>query len=218
MPRHPAPITGQVSAAMLNGLCRYVIVGHSERRRDCCESNELVGRKARAALEAGVIPIACVGESLDVRDAGSALTWVEEQVDAVVSAVGTDDIGKIVVAYEPIWAIGTGRSASPGDAEEVSAAIRARIGKQNPIASESSSYSLWRKRQRSECCLLSGRSKHRWFVGWRREPSSQFLSGDRCGCWLSLREAGWSGSVLWLCIRVVCEWCRDSWKLRFTSS
>ena len=69
---------------MLNGLCRYVIVGHSERRRDCCESDELVGRKAKAALDAGMTPIACVGESLEIRDAGNAVAWVEAQVDAVV--------------------------------------------------------------------------------------------------------------------------------------
>jgi triosephosphate isomerase len=128
--------TGQVSAAMLNGLCRYVIVGHSERRRDCCESDELVGRKAKAGLVAGITPIACVGESLEVRDSGDALSWIESQVDAVVSEVGADEMGQIVIAYEPIWAIGTGRSASPEDAEEVAASIRARIAAGNPGAGE----------------------------------------------------------------------------------
>ncbi|MEZ4507351.1 MAG: triose-phosphate isomerase [Thermomicrobiales bacterium] len=128
--------TGQVSATMLNGLCRYVIVGHSERRRDCCESDELVGRKANAALSAGMTPIACVGESLDVRDAGNAIAWVEAQVDAILAAIPGDAIGRIVIAYEPIWAIGTGRSASPDDAEEVSSAIRARIAEADPAAAE----------------------------------------------------------------------------------
>jgi triosephosphate isomerase len=119
--------TGQVSATMLNGLCQYVIVGHSERRRDACESDELVGRKALAALGADMTPIACVGESLEVRDAGQALEWVTSQVDAIVSTVSTDDLPRVVIAYEPIWAIGTGRSASPQDAEEVAGAIRNRI-------------------------------------------------------------------------------------------
>lgn len=128
--------TGQVSASMLNGLCAFVIVGHSEHRRDCCESNELVGRKASAALASGITPIACVGESLEVRDAGHALPWVEAQVDAIVSAVGAAEMGQLVIAYEPIWAIGTGRSASPGDAEAVAAAIRARIGRSDPSAAE----------------------------------------------------------------------------------
>ena len=128
--------TGQVSATMLNGLCTFVIVGHSERRRDGCESDELVGRKAKAALDAGVIPIACVGESLNVRDAGNALSWVEAQVDAILAAVGAEGSGRIVVAYEPIWAIGTGRSASPEDAEEVVAAIRSRIGLTDSVAAD----------------------------------------------------------------------------------
>jgi len=128
--------TGQVSATMLNGLCRYVIVGHSERRRDCCESDELVGSKARTALDGGLTPIACVGESLDVRDSGNALSWIEAQVDAIVSAVGKDALHKIVIAYEPIWAIGTGRSASPEDAEQVAVAIRARVAQSAPDVAE----------------------------------------------------------------------------------
>lgn len=125
--------TGQVSASMLNGLCRYAIVGHSERRRDCCESNELVGRKARAAIEAGLTPIACVGEDIAVRDAGNAVAWVEEQVDAIVAVVGDDRLSKLAIAYEPIWAIGTGRSASADDAEEIAAAIRRRLAAASSI-------------------------------------------------------------------------------------
>ncbi|HET9659382.1 MAG TPA: triose-phosphate isomerase [Thermomicrobiales bacterium] len=129
--------TGQVSATMLNGLCRYVIAGHSEHRRDCCESNELVGRKARAALDAGIAPIVCVGEAIEVRDAGKAVAWVEEQVEAVIAAVGSDQLTGLIVAYEPIWAIGTGRSASEDDAEEIAAAIRRRLAHARPAAAES---------------------------------------------------------------------------------
>lgn len=127
--------TGQVSASMLNGLCSFVIAGHSERRRDACESNELVGRKAAAALAAGITPIVCVGESLETRDAGEAVTFVETQVDAIVAAVGAASLPQIVIAYEPIWAIGTGRSASPEDAQEIASAIRARISGANAAAS-----------------------------------------------------------------------------------
>ena len=119
--------TGQVSASMLNGLCQFVITGHSERRRDCCESNELVGRKTAAALVAGLTPIACVGEPIEVRDAGNAVEWVGAQVHAILTAVELSQLGEVVIAYEPIWAIGTGRSASPDDAERIAAAIRARL-------------------------------------------------------------------------------------------
>jgi triosephosphate isomerase len=128
--------TGQVSATMLNGLCRYVIVGHSERRRDACESDELVGQKASATLAAGMTPIACVGESLEVRDTGETLPWVTTQIDAIISAIGSENVAATVIAYEPIWAIGTGRSASPEDAEEVAAAIRSRIAEADPASAE----------------------------------------------------------------------------------
>jgi triosephosphate isomerase len=126
--------TGQVSAAMLNGLCRFVIVGHSERRRDSCESNELVGRKALAAIDAGIVPIACVGEALEVRDAGNAVAWVEEQVDSIVDALGSERLAHLSIAYEPIWAIGTGRSASVEDAEGIAVAIRQRLFESNASA------------------------------------------------------------------------------------
>ncbi len=128
--------TGQVSASMLNGLCRFVIVGHSERRQQCFESDELVGLKARAALDAGMTPIVCVGESLAERDNGTALSWVEQQVDASLRAIGTDDVNSVVVAYEPVWAIGSGRAASAGDAEEMATAIRTRISLSAPVAAE----------------------------------------------------------------------------------
>ncbi len=128
--------TGQVSATMLNGLCRYVIVGHSERRRDNCESNQLVGRKALAAISAGLMPIVCVGEALDVRDAGNAVPWVVEQVDSIVDALGSERLAHLSIAYEPIWAIGTGRSASAEDAEEIASAIRQRLVEADPNSAE----------------------------------------------------------------------------------
>lgn len=119
--------TGQVSAAMLNGLCTHVIVGHSEHRRDCCETDALVARKATAALEAGLVPIVCVGEALEEREAGSADDWVGGQVQAVIDQVGHSHLARVVFAYEPIWAIGTGRSAAVDDAEAMCSAIRGRL-------------------------------------------------------------------------------------------
>ena len=117
--------TGQVSALMLQRLCTFVIVGHSERRRDACETDELVGRKAVAALEAGLVPIICVGEDLSIREQGVALEHVCGQLARVIDVVGPERFEQCVVAYEPIWAIGTGRAASDTDAEEMAQALRA---------------------------------------------------------------------------------------------
>ncbi|MDR1661642.1 MAG: triose-phosphate isomerase [Azoarcus sp.] len=112
--------TGEVSAEMLADLgCRYAIVGHSERRSLFGEDDATVGRKAAAALRAGLTPIVCVGESLAEREAGRALEVVERQLDAALTAVGV-----LAVAYEPVWAIGTGRAASADEAQTVHAAIR----------------------------------------------------------------------------------------------
>jgi triosephosphate isomerase len=119
--------TGEVSAAMVAEFgCRYAIVGHSERRQYHGETDAVVGAKARAALNAGLTPIACVGETLAEREGGATEAVVARQVDALIAALG-DDIARIVVAYEPVWAIGTGRTASPSQAQDVHAAIRARL-------------------------------------------------------------------------------------------
>ncbi|HET9338914.1 MAG TPA: triose-phosphate isomerase [Casimicrobiaceae bacterium] len=119
--------TGEVSGAMLAEFgCRYAIVGHSERRQYHGERDAEVGAKARAALAAGLTPIACVGETLAERDAGATAAVVERQLGAVVDALGTET-GRIVVAYEPVWAIGTGRTASPAQAQEVHGRLRAQL-------------------------------------------------------------------------------------------
>ena len=112
--------------------CRYVIVGHSERRADQREDDALVGRKCAAALEAGLTPIVCVGERLDQREAGETAAVVSRQLDAVLATVGEAALARAVVAYEPVWAIGTGRTASPAQAQEVHALIRARLGSAAP--------------------------------------------------------------------------------------
>lgn len=120
--------TGEVSAAMLADVgCRYVIVGHSERRALYGEDDALVARKFLAARRHGLVPILCVGESLAEREAGATLTVVTRQIDAVLQAAGAAGFAAAVVAYEPIWAIGTGRTASAGQAQEVHALIRGRI-------------------------------------------------------------------------------------------
>ncbi len=119
--------TGEVSAPMLVEFgCRYVIVGHSERRQHYGDTDGIVAAKAKAALAAKVTPIACVGETLTEREAGTTEAVVLRQLDAVLALVGAE-ARDLVVAYEPVWAIGTGRTASPGEAQAVHATLRARL-------------------------------------------------------------------------------------------
>lgn len=120
--------TGEVSAAMLlEFACRYVIVGHSERREYFGETDELVAQKALRALNAGLLPIVCVGETLAQREAGQTDAIVCRQIDAVLSLIAENDLAKIVVAYEPVWAIGTGKTATPEMAQQVHAVLRQRL-------------------------------------------------------------------------------------------
>ena len=109
--------------------CGYAIVGHSERREDQGESSELVALKAKQCVSSGVVPIICVGEPLEVREAGDVESFVGEQLDALVSAMSVDELSKTVIAYEPIWAIGTGKTASPEQAQEVHEFIRGYFNK-----------------------------------------------------------------------------------------
>ena len=120
--------TGEVSGSMLLEFgCRFVVVGHSERRAMHGETSELVARKAVAAVKAGLTPIVCVGETLQERESGRTQSVIGEQLDAVLSTAGMDVIGKSILAYEPVWAIGTGKTATPGQAQEVHNFIRGRI-------------------------------------------------------------------------------------------
>lgn len=120
--------TGEISASMLAKLdCTWVVVGHSERREYHAESNELVAAKAKAALDNGISPIVCVGEQLDVREAGDHVDFVVKQTRESLAGLSTKELSKTVIAYEPVWAIGTGKSASAEDAQEICAAIRALI-------------------------------------------------------------------------------------------
>jgi len=120
--------TGEVSAAMLTDFqCAYVIVGHSERRAYHAESDEVVGRKAARAIAAGLTPIVCVGETLSEREASQTEQVVQRQLEAVLAVVADNDVPRLVIAYEPVWAIGTGKTATPQMAQDVHAFLRARI-------------------------------------------------------------------------------------------
>ncbi|MEI8334262.1 MAG: triose-phosphate isomerase [Chloroflexota bacterium] len=118
--------TGEISAPMLAGLATWVILGHSERRRDAFESDALINKKLARALDSGLRPIVCVGEQLADRDAGRAEDVVAEQVRGCLAGLdaGVLTAGELVIAYEPVWAIGTGRTASAADAAAMSEAIR----------------------------------------------------------------------------------------------
>jgi triosephosphate isomerase len=120
--------TGDISAAMLAKLgCSYVVVGHSERREHHGETDDVVNAKARKALDAAMTPIVCVGEGLEVRQAGEQVSHTLAQVDGSLADIPAEQIASLVVAYEPVWAIGTGEVATPDDAQEVCSAIRERI-------------------------------------------------------------------------------------------
>jgi triosephosphate isomerase len=128
--------TGEVSPAQLADVgCKYVILGHSERRQLFGELDASVNLKARAVLAAGLSPILCVGETLAERDAGETLGRIQAQLEAALAGIGDGDLGRCLVAYEPVWAIGTGRNATPAQAQEVHAFIRARVAaKSAPVA------------------------------------------------------------------------------------
>jgi len=120
--------TGEIAPAQLvDAGCRYVIIGHSERRQLMGETDADVNRKTHAALGAGLKPIICIGETLAERDGGTTLAVVERQLDAALRDISDADLGRSLVAYEPVWAIGTGRTATPAQAQEVHHSIRTRV-------------------------------------------------------------------------------------------
>lgn len=127
--------TGEVSAAMLKDFdCRYVIVGHSERRTYHGETDAIVADKALRVLNAGLIPIVCVGETLEQRESGQTAAIVAAQADAVLNVLGAEQVSRIVLAYEPVWAIGTGKTATPEVAQEVHELLRRRVASKNEAA------------------------------------------------------------------------------------
>ncbi len=127
-PHDSGAYTGDVSGAFLAKLgCSYVVVGHSERRSYHDEDDELVAAKAAAALKHGLTPIVCIGEHLEVREAGDHVSHNVEQLQGSLAGLSAEQIDSVVIAYEPVWAIGTGRVASAGDAQEVCDAIRGEL-------------------------------------------------------------------------------------------
>lgn len=136
-PESKGAFTGEVAAEMIRDLgVLWTLVGHSERRQMFGESDDLVARKYQAALRAGLRPVLCVGETLAEREAGNAESVVERQLGAVISAVGQAGLDAGVLAYEPVWAIGTGRTATPSQAQEMHAAIRARLADVSPATAD----------------------------------------------------------------------------------
>lgn len=124
---HKGAYTGEISAAMLREMgCRYALVGHSERRQFHGESDVQVAAKAQRTLAAGITPVVCVGETLQEREAHETITVVKRQLAAVIASVG-HCISELVVAYEPVWAIGTGKTATPEQAQAVHAVLRAQL-------------------------------------------------------------------------------------------
>jgi triosephosphate isomerase (TIM) len=127
-PHDDGAYTGDISARMLAKLgCQFVVVGHSERRRYHHEDDALVNAKLRAVLQRSMTPMLCIGEPLEVRQAGQHLEYTLAQLDGGLAGVTAEQVAGLVVAYEPVWAIGTGEVATPADAQEVCGAIRARI-------------------------------------------------------------------------------------------
>jgi triosephosphate isomerase len=128
----PGAYTGEIAGSMLRDVgCEYVIVGHSERRALLRETSRIVAEKFRAALESGLTPILCVGETLEQRKAGETEAVIDEQLNAVLDSSGIESFGRAVIAYEPVWAIGTGMTATPDQAQAVHRHIRAALEAQD---------------------------------------------------------------------------------------
>jgi len=128
------PYTGEVSAQMVADLgCRWALVGHSERRHHHSESNDKVARKFAAALAAGLTPVLCVGETLHQREAGETIDVIRAQLQAVLALNGIRAFDTAVISYEPVWAIGTGKTASPAQAQEVHAFIRSQLAQEDAM-------------------------------------------------------------------------------------
>ncbi len=129
--------TGEISAEMLADCgCTFALVGHSERRSLYGETSEIVYRKFRQLLSNGITPVVCVGETLEQREAGIAFDIVAEQLDAVLESCSVDDLAEAIIAYEPVWAIGTGKTASSEQAQEIHQFIRNKLAQKSPLVAE----------------------------------------------------------------------------------
>jgi triosephosphate isomerase (TIM) len=128
-PEDEGAFTGEISPKMLRSVgCKYVILGHSERRQYFAETNEFINKKARKAIASGLVPIICVGETLEQREKNITDQIVTTQVKGVLKEISSSDVENLIIAYEPVWAIGTGKTATPAQAQEVHLLIRKIIG------------------------------------------------------------------------------------------
>ena len=159
---------------MLRGLCQYVILGHSERRQYFGELTTLVNRKTLAAFAHDLRPIVCVGESLEDRDAGLTERVLTAQVRGSLAGLEAARLGELVVAYEPMWAIGSGRAASPQDAADAAALIRALLAEQyGAVAAAARAHPVWRQRHGGQRRRLRRAECRRWGAGRRRQPHAR---------------------------------------------
>ncbi len=171
-PNDGGAYTGDISGAMLARLgCTYVVVGHSERREYHDEDDALVAAKTQAALRHGLTPIVCIGERLDVRQEGRHLEHTLAQLDGALAGLSEEQVAAVVIAYEPVWAIGTGEVATPEDAQEVCGAIRARIGESvSPAVAENLRILYGGSMKADNAARHHGAAGHRRRAGRRREP------------------------------------------------
>jgi len=176
--------TGEVAGAMLNDFhCAYVIVGHSERRTLYGEGDEVVARKFAAARKVGVKPILCVGETLEERDQGITEAVVERQLKAVLAVEGIKAFNDAVIAYEPVWAIGTGRTATPQQAQDVHAFIRAKLAEQNPaVAAKARILYGGSMKAANAKELLAMADIDGGLIGGAALEAKEFLAIARAGC------------------------------------
>jgi len=174
--------TGEVSAAMLKDAgCQYVIIGHSERRQYFGETDAGVNRKIKAALKSGVFPIFCIGESLAERERGETMDVISRQIQGGLEGLAAGDFKSIVVAYEPVWAIGTGKTATPGQAEEVHSHIREKLALRYGIGPAECAIILYggSVKPANSFALLSEKSIDGFLVGGASLEAESFIQITR---------------------------------------
>ena len=178
------PFTGEISAALLRDLfVHYVVLGHSERRTLFGETDEMVNRKVRAAHEAKLRPIVCVGETLEQRDKGNVEKILSIQLRGSLAGLTPKELQETVIAYEPVWAIGTGRNATPAQAQEAHAFIRHILREMSDATdSRPSPNSVRRQRETGECPRTHEPARHRRRPCWRSQPRPAQLRPNREGC------------------------------------
>ena len=179
-PHDSGAYTGEVSGPMLAKLgCRYALAGHSERRQYHHEDDALVSAKAQAAVRAGLTPIVCVGEPLEIREAGGHLGHCLTQLDGSLAGLTAEQVAGLVIAYEPVWAIGTGKVASPQDAQEMCAAIRETAHRRaRRRGGLRGAYPVWRVGEGGQYAGHHGPARYRRRAGRRGQPRCRRICQD----------------------------------------